>query len=435
MPTSFESDPSTLSISLPPESEVGSDVSPQEVSPTFSRCSGDNPASQWDPQCPTVPNQELPNCSSDADRPLLAARNVEGPAEEESRSLAGSLQGWSAGVLPGVTDGMEAGRGFQATSDVGRRREKGQGTRSVRGSGVLRDIRELLAQAEHLGARWCHPAFSTASCGETGECPPVLLRQEDDPKDSREVRENIPRAQRRLSWDEAATQPSLREEGLGTNPGTCHFRWANPFDANLCHGEGGKETSQEFKAGKSAGRSEPEGCSSVTTDRNPPGVVGTAQSRAGSEDSAGTASELGNPPCPEPLGSITEIPGGFQGMSQSGGAGSRAGGTQGSDGSSSGDSLAARVRNLLEKNPPPSEHPKGGTHGTGGFQSIPWGAAASRSTGAGMGESGSSSSGDSLAARVRSLLRSRSPGIVDTAQILRNAEEQERKIRGEENKR
>ncbi|XP_071413187.1 centrosome-associated protein ALMS1 isoform X2 [Pithys albifrons albifrons] len=193
--------------------------------------------------------------------------------------------------------------------------------------------------------------------------------------------------------------------------------------------KGGKETSQEFKAGKSVGRSEPEGCSSVTMDRNPPGVVGTAQSRAGSEDSAGTTPELGNPPCPETLGSITEIPGGFQGLSQSAGAGIRAGGARGSDGSSSADSLAAHVRNLLQKNPPPSEHPKGGTRGTGGFQSIPWGAAASRSTGAGMGESGSSSSGDSLAARVRSLLRSGSPGIMDTAQILRNAEEQERKIR------
>ncbi|XP_064509667.1 centrosome-associated protein ALMS1 [Pseudopipra pipra] len=448
VPTGFDSDTSALSISIPVESEVGSDVlSPRELSPRFPKFFGANPASQCsvschqlevdapistqDPECPAVSRlvgakQDPPDCSSDTESPLLVPTSVQDLAKNESKILDSSLQRWAAGVLAGVQDGMEADRGSQASS-VGSERNKEQGGDSLLGLGVLKDIRELLAKAEDLSARWCPPAFSMASCRETGESALVLLRQEDDPKDPRSAKDRTPQFQKRPSWDEAATRQSAREEGLGINPwnsDTCNFRWENPLDVNLHCSEGMKGISQEFRAGKSAGRSEPEGCSSVTTDRNQRALVGLAQSSASSEGSTGAASELGNPPSSEPPGSITDIPGAFQSASQSGGAGSKAGGARGSDESSSGDSLAARVRSLLGNPPPSSEHP----HGTGGFQSILSGAGGARIKGGGLGGSGSSSSGDSLAARVRTLLRSGSPGI-EAARILRSAEEQERKIR------
>ncbi|NWQ71883.1 ALMS1 protein, partial [Neopipo cinnamomea] len=442
VPTGFDSDTSSLSISIPVESEVGSDVlSPRELSPSFPGVFGDNPGSQCsvpchqlerdvplstqDPECPAVSRL----VSSDPQSPLLVPNSVLGLAKNESKSLDSSLQGWAAGVLAGVKKGMEADRGSQSSS-VGSEGNKEQGSDSLLGSGVLKDIRELLAEAEDLSARWCRPAFSVASCRESRESSRVLMRREDDPKDPRLVQDRTPDFRKRLSWDEAATRQSAREEGLGVNPwnsDTCSLRWENPLDVDLHRSGGVKEICQEFRAGKSAGRSEPEGCSSVTTDRNQRALAGPARSSAGSEGSAGTASELGNPPSSEPPGSVTGIPGAFRSASRSGGAGGKAGGTRGSDESGSGDSLAARVRSLLG-NPPPSEHPGSGTRGTGGFQSVLSGAGA-RIKGAGLGRSGSSSSsGDSLAARVRHLLRSGSPGI-EAAQILRNAEEQERKIR------
>ncbi|NWR40285.1 ALMS1 protein, partial [Tachuris rubrigastra] len=441
VPMGFDSDVSTLSISIPVESEVGSDVlSPQELSPSFPRVFGDNPGSQCsvpcrqlerdapistqDPECPAV--SKLVSC--DTESPLLVPDSVQDLAKNESK-LDSSLQRWAAGVLAGDKNGMEADRGSQSSS-VGSERNKEQGSDSLLGSGVLRDIQELLAEAEDLSARWCHPAFSMASRRKTEESSLVLMRREDDPKDPRQVQDRTPQFQKRLSWDEAATLQSAREEGLGINPwnsDTCNLRWENPLDVDLQQSEGMKEICQEFRVGKSAGRSEPEGCSSVTTDRNRRALVGPARSSASSEGSAATASEPGNPPSSEPSGSITDIPGAFQSTSRSAGATGKAGGTRGSDDSSSGDSLAARVRNLLG-NPLPSQHPGSGTRGTGGFQSILNGAGGAGIKGAGLGGSSSSSSGDSLAARVRNLLRSGSPGR-EAAQILRNAEEQERKIR------
>ncbi|NWU84813.1 ALMS1 protein, partial [Onychorhynchus coronatus] len=439
VPMGFDSDASTLSISIPVESEVGSDVlSPRELSPSFPRFFGDSPVSQCsvpchqlevdaqDPECPAVSRL----VSSDAESPLLVPRSVqEDLAKNESKILDSGLQRWAAGVLAGVKNGLEDDRGSQ-TSSVGSERSEEQGSDPLLASGVLKDIRELLAEAEDLSARWCHPAFPMASCRETGESSLVLMRQEDAPKDPRLVQDRTPQFQKSLSWDEAATRRSAREEGLGVNPwnsDTCNLRWENPLDVDLPRHEGMKELCQEFRAGKSAGRSEPEGCSSVTTDRNQRALVGLARGSASSEGSAGSASEPGNPPSSEPPGSVTDIPGAFQSTSQSSGAGSRARGARGSDGSSSGDSLAARVRSLLG-NPPPSERPGSGSRGPGGFQSVLSGAAGARIKGAGLGGSSSSSSGDSLAARVRSLLRSGSPGK-EAAQILRNAEEQERKIR------
>ncbi|NXI69713.1 ALMS1 protein, partial [Anseranas semipalmata] len=511
--TSFNSGTSTVSISIPMNSEVGSDIlSPSELSPRFSRSFGDKPTSQCsmschqeeitaplstqqEVECSAVsklaePNRHLqtvsPDCYSDRESPMLVAKHVQDLlARNESKDVSSSSQRWTASSLAGVKDEMRVERRSQ-TSSVGSERNKGQESDTLIGSDALQEICKLLAEAEDIASRWRDPIFSTASSRETDESSPVLIRKEDGPKDSGLVKDSIPQFQNLLSWDETMTQRSVQEDGSVIKPLDSHkgnLRWESSSDVNLRSSEEMmKEMIKEFRTGKSVGRSEPEGCSSVTTDRNQPVFVAVAQSNASSELSTERTSELGNPSPSEPLasvanvpgssqtilskasvavsmsggmqesdgsssgdslaahvkkllgnpylvplGSITDVPGGFQSMfSKASVAGSKAGGMQESDGSSSGDSLAAHVKKLLGN---PYLVPLGSiTDVPGGFQSMFSKASVAGSKAGGMRESGDSSSGDLLAARVKSLLRNGSP-VIHATQILNSADEEERKVR------
>ncbi|XP_054680223.1 centrosome-associated protein ALMS1 isoform X5 [Grus americana] len=382
--TSFNSSASTLSMSIPMNSEVGSDIlSPREPSPRFSRSFGDKPVSQCSMSChqlertaplstrqeaecsavskPAEPNQKLwtisPDCHSDREGLMLLARSVQDLlVKNESKDVNSSPQRGTASSLAGVKNEMEVDRGSQ-TSSVGSKTSRGQESDSLTGSGALQEIRKLLAEAEDIAGRWGDPIFSTASSRETGESSPVPMRMEDGPKDSKLVKDTIPQFQKILSWDETKTRRSMREEGSAVkllNYNTGNLRWENSFEVNLHNSEETmKEMTKEFRTGKSVGRSEPEGCSSVTTDRNQLGFVGLAQSNGSSEVSAGRTSELGNPSSSEPLGSVTDVSEGFQSMlSKAGAARNKAGGMQESDDSSSGSSLAARIKNLLRNGSP-----------------------------------------------------------------------------------
>ncbi|KAM6206134.1 centrosome-associated protein ALMS1 [Sarcoramphus papa] len=382
--TSFSSGTSTLSMSIPMNSELGSDIlSPRELSPRFSRSFGEKPVSQCSMSChqlkitapiftrqetecsavskPAEPNQQLqtvsPDCRSDRESPMLVAKSVQDLlAKNESKDVNSNLQRWTASSSAGVKNEMEVDRGSQ-TSSVGSKRNKGQESDSLIGSGALQEIHKLLAEAEDIAGRWCDPVFSTASSRETGESSPVLIRKEDGPEDSRLVKGSIPQFQKTLSRDETMTRRSMQEGGSVVKPlnyNTGNLRWENSFEVNLCNSEEmRKEMTKEFRTGKSVGRSEPEGCSSVTTDRNQPGFVGLAQSNGSSEVSSGRTSERGNPSSSEPLGSVTDVAAGFQNMlSKASVAGSKSGGMQERDDSSSGDSLAACVKNLLRNGSP-----------------------------------------------------------------------------------
>ncbi|NXJ93973.1 ALMS1 protein, partial [Corythaixoides concolor] len=429
--TSFNSGTSTLSMSIPMNSEVGSDIlSPRELSPCFSRSFGDKPVSQSSMSCHQLemmallstqreaecsavsktaePNQQqqsaLPDCRSDRESPMLVAKSTQDLlAKNESKDVNSSLQRWTASSLTGVKHEMEVD-GESQTSSADSKRNKGQEGDSLIGSGALQEIRKLLAEAENIAGRWCDPSFSTASPRKTGESSPVLVRKERGPEDATLVKDSV--SQKR--WDETVTRRSMQEEESVVKPlnyNTGNLRWENSFAVNLCNSEEMmKETTKEFRMGKAVGRSEPEGCSSVTTDRNQPGFVGLAQSSGSSEVGTGRTSELGNPSS-EALGSVTDVAGGFPStLSKASAARSEAGGMQESDDSSSGDSLAARVRNLL-RNPSFSEPLGSVTNVTGGFQSTLSKASAARSKAGGMQESDNCSSGDSLAARVKNLLR------------------------------
>ncbi|XP_052636805.1 centrosome-associated protein ALMS1 isoform X3 [Harpia harpyja] len=383
MQTSFNSSTSTLSMAIPMNSEVGSDIlSPCELSPRFSRSFGDKPVSQCSMSCHqleitallstqqeaecsavsklTEPNWQLqtvsPDCPSDRESPMPVAKSVQDLlAKNESKDVNSSLQRWTDSSLAGVKNEMEGDRGSQ-TSSVGSKRSKGQESDSSIGSDALQEIHKLLAEVEGIADRWCDPISSTASSREAGESSPVLIRKEDGPEDCRLVKDSIPQCQKILSWDETMTQRSMQEEGSvikSLNSNTGNLRWENSFEVNLCNiEEMMKEMTKEVRTGKSVGRSEPEGCSSVTTDRNQPGFVGLTQSSGSREVSSGRTSELGNPSS-EPLRSVTDVAGGFQGMlSTASVAGSKAGGMQESNDSSSGDSLAACVKNLLRNGSP-----------------------------------------------------------------------------------
>ncbi|NXN26930.1 ALMS1 protein, partial [Nycticryphes semicollaris] len=444
--TSFNFGTSNLSMSTSMNSEVGFDVlSPGELSPCFSTSFGDKPVSQCRMSCYQLeitapltaqgeaePNQRRqtvsPDCSSDRGSPMLLAKSVQDLlAKNESKDVISSLQRWTTDSLAGVKNDMEVDRRSE-TSSVGSKRNKGQESDSLTGSGALQEIHKLLA--EDIAGSQCDPIFSTASSRETGKSSSVLMRKEDGLKEFTLVKDSVPQFQKICSRDETMTQRNVEEEDLVIKPlnyGMCNLRWENSFDVNLCNSEEmTKEMTKEFRTGKSVGRSEPEGCSSVTTDRNQPGYVGLAQSSGSSEVSSGRTSKLGNSCSSEHLGSITNVPTGFQStLSKASVAGSKAGSLRGSNDSSSGDSLAARIKNLLGN--PPSEALGSVTDVTGGFQSMFPKASAARSKAGGTRESDDSSSGDSLAARVKNLRNG--PPVIHSTQIMKSSDEEETKAR------
>ncbi|XP_068005529.1 centrosome-associated protein ALMS1 isoform X3 [Melanerpes formicivorus] len=452
--TSFNFGTSTLSMSVPTNSEAGSDIlSPHELSPHFSRSFGDKPVSQcsvsrhqpetaallstqWEEEClavskPAQLSQQLqsvpPSCHADRQGPMLLANSVQDLlAEKEVKDVNRSLQSWTDASLPGLRSEGEVDKRSQSSS-LGSKRNKSQGSHSVIGSGALQEIHKLLAEVKDIVGMRVEPV--SASSREADESPLVLNSKEDGPKDSRLMEDSIPQGEKVLSWDETTTQRSMQEEGLVIRPlnfKACSLRQENS-DFSLHNSKDVmRKMSQDFRTAKSVGRSEPEGCSSVTTDRNQPGLVGLAQSKGSSEVSTLRASDLETPPSLEPQGSITEVAGGSQSkLSKGSVAGSKAGDTRGSDDSSSGDSLAARVKSLL-RNPPSSELPASATHVPEGFQSVLSKAASARSKAGGPRESDDSSSGDSLAAHVKNLLRSGSPAA-HTTQMLSSTDEEERK--------
>ncbi|XP_057880900.1 centrosome-associated protein ALMS1 isoform X2 [Melospiza georgiana] len=465
---SFGSDVSPLSVSLSVGSEAGSEqeqdlLSPRELCASSPTLSGHSPASQGSvpgPQLqggapggtegspgPAGAEQDLPSCSSVRD-PQDGGRRAQGAlADPECRSSGSSQQEWA---LSGLGNDMELDRA-SSSSGVGSESSQGQEREPLMGPEALQELRELLAQAEGLAASWSRPAGPTASCREPGEAPPGLGGREEDPKDARLGQDWIPKLQDTLSRDEAVTPRGVQAQELDTDPldsSSCQLAWGHPLAVSSQRREGLRAVAQEPRTGKSTGRWEPEGSSSVgrsqaaraglaqSTASSLPGT-GTAPqpshppsleplavppkaARGGLAQSTGTAPQPGHPPSLEPLGSA---PAGLGSSLGSWGQAGRAAGTQGSEDSSSGDSLSARVRSLLRRaghSQQPGSAPGvvlGSLPGAGVARSLP---------GAALSPAGSSSSsGDSLATRVCSLLGTTAPA----SRVLKSAEEHERRIR------
>ncbi|OXB75830.1 UNVERIFIED_CONTAM: hypothetical protein H355_009463, partial [Colinus virginianus] len=496
--TSFYSGTSTVSISIPMNSETDSDtLSPRELSPHFSIPFGEKPTDQCtvschqvevtaprstqpETECPAVsklaePSQHLqtvsPDCHSNGESPMLAQDLL---AEKVSKDVSRSSGRWTASSLAGVKDEKE--RGSQST---GSERSKSQESDSLIGSGTLQEILKLLAEAENIAGSCSDPIFSNSSSRET-ESSPVLIEKEDGNRDSGLLKDDIPQFKKVVSWADSMKQRGIQEGSLIKPLDSCgdDLKGDCSFDVSLCNREDVVEMTRECRTRKSVGRSEPEGCSSVTAGRTQLAVVAPAQRNANSD----LSTELGDPSPSEPLESVISVPGSFwsksskadvaestaggiressgsssgdslaarvknllgnpssetlgstadisgrfqRTLSKTSAAGSKAGGMQGSSGSSSGDSLAARVKNLLGN--PSSETLGSTTRVPGDFQKMLLKTSVAGSKAGGVQESSGSSSGDSLAARVKSLLGSGSP-LMPSTQILKSAGEEERRAR------
>ncbi|XP_030920052.1 uncharacterized protein LOC115948857 [Geospiza fortis] len=275
---SFGSDVSPLSVSLSVGSAAGSEqdqdlLSPRELSASSPTLSGDSPASQGSVPGPQLEGggtegspgragaeQDLPSCSSGRG-PQAGGRRAQGAlADPECRSSDSSQQGWAPGALSGLGNDMGLDRA-SSSSGVGSESSQGQEREPLMGPGALQELRELLAQAEALAASWSRPAGPTASCREQGE-------REEGPKGARLGQDWIPELQETLSWDEAVTPRGVRAQELGMHPlhsASCQLAWGHPLAVSSQHRE-------RPRAGKSAGRWEPEGSSSVGRSQAAPWV-------------------------------------------------------------------------------------------------------------------------------------------------------------------
>ncbi|KAL8206531.1 UNVERIFIED_CONTAM: hypothetical protein K2H54_007382 [Gekko kuhli] len=190
-----------------------------------------------------------------------------------------------------------------------------------------------------------------------------------------------------------------------------------------------RAASQEEGPAKSTERSEPEGCHSGTGAGNLPLKLVLLKSATGSDLSSPKASQAAS--TTEPSGSISDILEGFQRILDKAGetGGKGTGSVHGSENSSSLDSLGVRVRNILRGEHPvthAAQWTEGGDRDGRRQKHIPVDPGLSFSRwNASVRDSENSSSVDSLAARVRALLETERP-VMHAAQILQRAEEEER---------
>ncbi|KAM7168495.1 centrosome-associated protein ALMS1 isoform 2-T3 [Macrochelys suwanniensis] len=393
---SSNSGASTLSMSIPMDSDAGPDTPlPAELSPQFSRSSKDKPLSQ----CSIAYHQlELPTphptkgsseslavsnsvglsqilhtvpAGSDFEKgPTLVSKHVQKLINKfESRDIGLSLEKLSASPLAGDADEMDvSGESLSSNVDASvTDLNKGQGNDSFIGSNTLKEIQKLLAEAENIALTPFDPVPSVAPFQEVSDSSSVPIKK-DGSEDSRLAKEISPALQRILSWDESLTGRSMQEDSSlmkTLNSRRRSLKWESSLAIDLpTKEEIVEETTRPTQQGameacgvaKSIGRSEPEGCSSATVDKNLPALMAVTKSNTSSESSIERVLELQNPSATEPLGSITSDLGDFQhalAKTKTSVAGSKEGdGIRESDDSSSVDSLAARVKSLLKNESP-----------------------------------------------------------------------------------
>ncbi|XP_043400869.1 Alstrom syndrome protein 1 isoform X11 [Chelonia mydas] len=392
---SFNSGASTLGMSIPMGSEAGPDTPlPTELSLQFSRSSKDKPLSQ----CSIAYHQlELPAAQSTKggsessvsksvelsqrlhtvpagsdfeEGRTLVSKHVQKLIDKfESRDIGLSLEKLSASPLAGDADEMDvSGEPLSSNVDASvNDLNKDQGNDSFIGCNTLKEIQKLLAEAENIALTQFDPVPSVAPFQEVSDFSSAPI-EKDGSEDSRLAKEISPALQRILSWDESLTRRSMQEDSSlmkTLNPHRRSLKWESSLGIDLpTKEEIVEETTKPTQQGameacgvaKSIGRSEPEGCSSATVDKNLPALMALTKSSTSSKSSIERVSELQNPSATEPLGSITSDLGDFQhalAKTKTSVAGSEEGdGIRESDDSSSVDSLAARVKSLLKNESP-----------------------------------------------------------------------------------
>ncbi|XP_074848316.1 centrosome-associated protein ALMS1 [Carettochelys insculpta] len=388
---SFNSGASTLSMSIPMGSDIGPDpILPTELSPQFSRSSTDKPLSQCRITAhhhlelpishPTKGNAESlsisksfePNqilctvpggfhCEEDC---TLVSKHVQKLIDKfESRDFGCSLEKLSSSPLARSTDEVDISEEQVSSNvDTSVNLNKDQGNDSFVGSSTLKEIQKLLKEAENIALTQFDPVPSIATFQEASNSSSLPV-EKDGCEDSRLVKGVSPGLQRILSWDESLTRRSIQEDGSLIKTRRPSLQWESSLPIDLPNKEKTVEemtrpaqqgTREAYGVGKSIGRSEPEGCSSATVNKNLPAIISVTKSNMSSESSTGRILELQTPSATEPLGRITSDIGDFQhALAHTSVAGSKEGnGIQESDDSSSIDSLGARVKSLLKNESP-----------------------------------------------------------------------------------
>ncbi|XP_060103406.1 centrosome-associated protein ALMS1 [Heteronotia binoei] len=313
-------------------------------------------------------------------------------------------------------------------------------------SKTLKEIQELWAQADAVSSRQFLPIPSVPSSMGLGSSFTRTAKTEDCGAFG-SIQENSPVLQRVWSWDETLARQNIHEDALRTK--TLSFagslKWGGTHSGDVSGNapiaaEEPMASTQEERRLKSPGaasqgeglpksteRSEPEGCNSAAGARNLPlNDPLLLKSFTGSPKESQAASAT------EPSSGISVILEGFQQILEKiGEAGSK--GTSsvpGSENSSSLDSLGIRVKSVLRGDrrvTHAAQWTEGGDRdGHGRKQAyVDHGLSFGREN-TNAQESEGSSSADSMATRVRTLLEKEQP-VKHAAQILQRAEEEERK--------
>ncbi|XP_025056485.1 Alstrom syndrome protein 1 [Alligator sinensis] len=395
--TSFNSGSSTLSMSIAMGSDGGPDTPvPIELSPQYSRSSKDKPLSQCStaayPQLQLLtplpdegslkssvaprlvePRQQLQAVASDfhsdEEDPMLVSKHVQELIDRcDSRDISSSLEKLSTSSLAEDIGEMEVKGELLSSNAVASENElnKDQGNNPFIGSSTLKEIQKLLAEAEKMTLSQFDPVPSLTPSREVTDPSPASIKKKDGVEDSQLVRDDSPALERLLSRDETLTRKSMQEDNsLMKTLHSCKdsLKSEGALAGNLPVSQETAErqtrpaekiAGEDFRVAKPVGRSEPEGCSSATTDKNLLAPLAVMKSATSSESSIRKVFELEDPPTAAPLRTGATVLGDCQhGSSQASLAGSKEGDViQGSDDSSSLDSLAARVRSLLKYKSP-----------------------------------------------------------------------------------
>ncbi|XP_061439551.1 centrosome-associated protein ALMS1 isoform X2 [Rhineura floridana] len=300
------------------------------------------------------------------------------------------------------------------------------------GSETLMEIQKLLAEAEARSPSRNFKSASSISSADLG-CSLNQMKKMDGSEGFGSVKGSSPGLQRIWSWDETLTRQNVHKDSVlaKTISLTGSLKWDGLLAVDVLSNEQilpeqsrppSQVAEEEHKMKKPVRRSEPEGCLNVNVNKSLPVFVGSA-----AESTLFALKGLPDTSSIGPLDSISDVLGKCHQVLEK--TRKETVSSHESENSSSVDSLGIKVKKLLQCNRPvlhakqwiegekPNEHSQTGS-------SV--GASAACSKGNIAQESANGSSLDSLAVRVKTLLEDECP-VMHAAQILQSAEEEEEK--------
>ncbi|XP_029450540.1 Alstrom syndrome protein 1 isoform X2 [Rhinatrema bivittatum] len=395
---------STLSMSIPMGSDVGNDTPlPSELSsPLLLRSSQERPISQCnitychtkqqvelEPHFPiesiaeiaiteesTDHNQMLPELSisnSSNEKPQIVSKRVQMLIDKfESRSPILSQDHPASSSLVESAVEMEGNKTQSSCLSVSfNQQNKDLENDSFVGSRTLKEIRKLLEEAEDITFGNSHPAFPFGSMKEYNECFLLSRNLNDfcDSTSSRDSTENLfPLLHRSLSWSPSSNLSKDNSQMKTLSSLMDSLKWETTDGIErLTIGEGflqepigkktlplAKETVEQSKLAKPLSRSEPEGCSSAIADTKAPNSTHPEEDGTTEESSVEKGFDLQSSLTTEILSGISNS---LEGLEHAVAQMNIMGNVKGdsireSDDSSSADSLAARVTSLLKGEDP-----------------------------------------------------------------------------------